>query len=54
MIDACTSWRDEPVQRQQAPLDDRGPTRGAILAIIGLSLLAWIPVAVPLFLLLDH
>ena len=52
MTDAHMLWNGGPIGRRPAPLADRGPTRTAILAIAGLSLLAWTPLAVPLLLLL--
>lgn len=45
MTDACAFWGKGQVGGRQ-------PKRTAILAIAGLSLLAWLPVAIPLVLLL--
>ncbi len=52
MTDADACWSGGPIGRRPVPLADRGPTRTALFAIAGLSLLAWTPLAIPLLLLL--
>jgi hypothetical protein len=53
MTDAYASWEREPARW---PITDRGPraARTALFAIIGLSLVGWLPLAIPLVLLLRH